>query len=60
MAKKMETANYLLDIYDKNGGGATGSYERTLETINKMYWRGEINYGTYNTLMSMSGNLPHN
>lgn len=57
---KMETANYLLDIYDKNGGGETGSYGKTLETINRMYWNGEINYGTYNVLMSMSGNLPHN
>ena len=57
---KMETANYLLDIYDRNGGGATGSYGKTLEYINKMYWSGEINYGTYNTLMGMSGNLPHN
>ena len=57
---KMETANYLLDIYDKNGGGSTGSYGRTLEYINKMYLSGEITYGTYNTLMGMSGNLPHN
>lgn len=57
---KMETANYLLDIYDKNGGGSTGSYGRTLEYINNLYWRGEINYGVYNNLMNLSGNLPHN
>ena len=57
---KMETANYLLDLYQANGGGTDGSYGRTLETINRLYWNGEINYGTYNTLMSMSGNLPHN
>lgn len=43
-----------------SGGSATGSYGRTLEYINKMYWSGEINYGTYNILMGMSGNLPHN
>jgi len=57
---KMETAHYLLDIYDKNGGGSTGSYGKTLEYINNMYRNGEINYGTYNTLMSTSGSLPHN
>lgn len=57
---KMETANYLLDIYDKNGGGATGSYGKTLDYINKLYWNQEINTDTYNALMSTAGNLPHN
>ena len=57
---KMETANYLLDIYDKNGAGAAGSYGKTLDYINSLYRNGEINYGTYNSLMSLSGNLPHN
>ena len=56
----METANYLLDIYDKNGAGAAGSYGKTLDYINSLYRNGEINYGTYNSLMSLSGNLPHN
>ena len=57
---KMETANYLLDIYDQNGAGAIGSYGKTLDFINRLYRNGEINYGTYNSLMSLSGNLPHN
>jgi hypothetical protein len=57
---KMETANFLLDIYTKNGGGSQGSYGRTLDYINKLYWNQEINTDTYNALMSASGNLPHN
>ncbi len=57
---KMQTANFLLDIYDKNGGGAPGSYGKTLDYINQLYRHREINYGTYNVLMSLSGNLPHN
>lgn len=57
---KMETANYLLDIYDKNGGGTPGSYGNTLDYIHHLYWSGEINYGTFNVLMNMSRNLPHN
>lgn len=57
---KMETANFLLDIYDKNGGGSTGSYGKTLDYINKLYWNQEINTDTYNSLMSVAGNLPHN
>lgn len=57
---KMETSNYLLDIYDKNGGGATGSYGKTLDYINKLYWNQEINTDTYNALMSTAGNLAHN
>jgi len=57
---KMETANYLLDIYDKNGAGVSGSYGRTLDYIQQLYRNGEINYGTFNALMSLSGNLPHN
>jgi len=57
---KMETAHYLLDIYDKNGAGAPGSYGNILNYINQMYSKGEINYETYSSLMNMSGNLPHN
>lgn len=57
---KMETANFLLDIYDKNGAGAPGSYGNTLNYIHQLYHRGEINYGTFNVLMTLSGNLPHN
>ena len=57
---KMETANFVLDIYSKNGGGSEGSYGRTLEYINKLYWSQEINADTYHALMSVSGNLPHN
>ena len=57
---KMETAHFLLDIYDKNGGGAPGSYGNTLDYINQLYRHREINYGIYNVLMSLSGNLPHN
>lgn len=57
---KMETANFLLDIYTKNGGGSQGSYGRTLDYINKLYWNQEINTDTYNALMNVSGNLPHN
>ncbi len=57
---KMETANYLLDIYDMNGAGASGSYGRTLDYIHDLYHSGDINYDTFNALMSLSGNLPHN
>ena len=57
---KMETANFVLDIYSKNGGGSEGSYGRTLDYINKLYWSQENNADTYNALMSVSGNLPHN
>jgi hypothetical protein len=57
---KMETANYLLDIYAKNGNGSPGSYGNTLDYIQKLYWNREIDYGTFNALISLSGNLPHN
>ena len=57
---KMETANFLLDIYDKNGAGAPGSYGNTLNYIHQLYYNREIDYGTFNVLMSLSGNLPHN
>jgi hypothetical protein len=57
---KMETANYLLDIYEKNGAGAAGSYGKTLDYIQDLYRSGEIDYGTFNVLMGLSGNLPHN
>jgi hypothetical protein len=56
----METANYLLDIYEKNGAGAAGSYGKTLDYIQNLYWSGEIDYGTFSALMGLSGNLPHN
>ena len=57
---RMETANFLLDIYDKNGAGAPGSYGNTLNYIHQLYHNREIDYGTFNVLMSLSGNLPHN
>ena len=57
---KMETARYVVDIYSKMGGGSQGTYGRTLDYINKLYWSQEINADTYNALMSASGNLPHN
>lgn len=57
---KMEIARYLVDIYGNMGGGSQGSYGRTLDYINKLYWSQEINTDTYNALMSASGNLPHN
>ena len=57
---KMETANFLLDIYDKNGAGAPGSYGNTINYIHQLYHNHEIDYGTFNVLMSLSGNLPHN
>ena len=57
---RMETANFLLDIYDKNGAGAPGSYGNTLNYIHQLYYNREIDYGTFNVLMSLSGNLPHN
>lgn len=57
---RMETANFLLDIYDKNGAGAPGSYGNTINYIHQLYYNREIDYGTFNVLMSLSGNLPHN
>jgi len=56
---KMETANYLLDIYDMNGAGASGTYGRTLDYIDNLYKSGDINIDTYSALRSLSGNLPH-
>lgn len=49
----------LNELYAYSGGGSAGSYGRTLDIINKMYWDGHIDTNTYNLIMSNAGNLPH-
>lgn len=49
----------LNEFYANSGGGAAGSYGRTLSIINELYWSGRFDTNTYNLLMSNAGNLPH-
>ena len=52
-------ANVLSTIYSKAGGGAEGSYGRTLSYITQLYRQGAMDEQTYRTLLTSAGNLPH-
>ena len=53
-------ANQLINIYEHFGAGAEGTYGRTLDYIQREYWSGNMDYNTFNQMMSAAGNLPHN
>ena len=56
----MAIANQLINIYEHFGAGAEGTYGRTLDYIQREYWSGNMDYNTFNQMMSAAGNLPHN
>lgn len=56
---KMETARYLMDIWQECGGATNGSYGRSMEYVTNLYKNGEIDKRTYDGLWSVIGNLPH-
>ena len=58
--KTTSVSNFLNDIYDRAGGGAEGSYGRTLGYLMQLVQQGAISTSDYKTLLSYSGNLPHN
>ena len=58
--KTTSVSNFLNDIYDRAGGGAEGSYGRALSYLRQLAQQGAISNSDYNTLLSYSGNLPHN
>ena len=55
----MDIARSLVDIYNHMGGGAEGSYGRTLDYINLTYQNGDIDRDTYQKMLAISGVLPH-
>ena len=55
----MDIARSLVDIYNNMGGGAEGSYGRTLDYINLTYQNGDMDRDTYQKMLAMSGVLPH-
>ncbi len=56
---KMETARFLMDIWQDCGGATNGSYGRSMEYVQNLYKNGEIDKKTYDALWSMTGILPH-
>lgn len=56
----MAIANQLISIYEHFGSGIEGTYGRTLDYIQREYWSGNMDYNTFNQMMSAAGNLPHN
>ena len=55
----MDIARSLVDIYNQMGGGAEGSYGRTLDYINLTYQNGDMDRDTYQKMLAISGVLPH-
>ena len=55
----MDIARSLVDIYNHMGGGAEGSYGRTLDYINLTYQNGDMDRDTYQKMLAISGVLPH-
>ena len=55
----MDIARSLVDIYNHMGGGAEGSYGRTLDFINLTYQNGDMDRDTYQKMLAISGVLPH-
>ena len=55
----MDIARSLVDIYNNMGGGAEGSYGRTLDYINLTYQNGDMDRDTYQKMLAISGVLPH-
>ena len=55
----MDIARSLVDIYNQLGGGAEGSYGRTLDYINLTYQNGDMDRDTYQKMLAISGVLPH-
>jgi hypothetical protein len=56
----MAIANQLINIYVHLGSGSEGTYGRTLDYIHREYQSGNMDYNTFNQMMSAAGNLPHN
>ena len=56
----MSIANGLMNIWDHMGSGVEGSYGRTLDYINREYRNGNMDYDTFEQMMRIAGNLPHN
>lgn len=56
----MTIANCLMTIYDHMGSGVSGSYGRTLNYIQQEYRSGNIDYNTYQLMISAANSLPHN
>ena len=56
----MDIANTLMNIYDHMGSGVEGTYGRTLDYINSEYHNGNMDHNTFEQMMRISGNLPHN
>ena len=56
----MDIANTLMNIYDHMGSGVEGTYGRTLNYINSEYHNGNMDYNTFEQMMRIAGNLPHN
>ena len=55
----MDIARSLVDIYNHMGGGAEGSYGKTLDYINLTYQNGDMDRDTYQKMLAISGVLPH-
>jgi hypothetical protein len=56
----MAIANQLINIYEHFGAGSEGTYGRALDYIHREYRSGNMDYNTFNQMMSAAGNLPHN
>ena len=56
----MSIANGLMNIWDHMGSGVEGSYGRTLDYINREYHSGNMDHDTFEQMMRIAGNLPHN
>ena len=56
----MAIANQLINIYVHLGAGSEGTYGRTLDYIHREYRSGNMDYNTFNQMMSAAGNLPPN
>ena len=59
LGTNMDIARSLVDIYNHMGGGAEGSYGRTLDYINLTYQNGDMDRDTYQKMLVISGVLPH-
>ena len=56
----MDVARSLVDIYNHMGGGAQGSYRRTLDYINLTFRNGDMDRKTYQLMLAASGVLSRN
>ena len=56
----MDVARSLVDIFNHMGGGADGSYKRTLDYIHLTYKNGDMERKIYLQMLAASDVLPHN